>query len=158
MPFTCDLCKADFCLQHRTYAAHNCPKAAGADCRVIVCPLCKKGVRIVPDEDLAVTYERHRASKDCEKKVVRKCPAKGCRETLGLVNTFHCTRCDQDVCMKHRFEEDHPCQPTAKPAVAPTPKVVSAPVEAAPQARPVPKKKKGGFLSCLCGGKPKVVD
>jgi len=37
----------------------------------------------------------------------RKCPS--CQITLTLANTFHCTRCETDVCIKHRGEEDHAC-------------------------------------------------
>lgn len=39
----------------------------------------------------------------------RRCAAAGCREPLGAHNTVRCWRCSQDVCVRHRFEEDHPC-------------------------------------------------
>lgn len=157
MPFQCDCCQKHFCVRHWAYEAHACAKAAGKDCRIFVCPLCNNGVKVVSGEDANVTFQRHRGSADCAKKVKKKCPTAGCKGNLGPANTFNCPHCKQDVCMKHRFEDSHPCQPPASKVPA------SAAVAAAdnPAARPPAaqeKKKKKSFFSCLCGGKPRVQD
>lgn len=159
LPFECDMCQKVYCLDHRTYAAHSCPKAAGKDCRVIICPLCKNSVRVVPEEDVNATFDRHRRSPDCAKKEKKRCPAKGCKETLGIANTFKCDRCGQDVCLKHRYEDDHPCTPPQKAAPKQPPGAAAPqPPRTAPQPpqAPKPKPKKKGLFACLCGGNPKV--
>lgn len=43
------------------------------------------------------------------KPAVRKCPVKGCGKTLSLVNEFKCKKCHKEVCLHHRFEDDHDC-------------------------------------------------
>mmetsp|Transcript_30420 Transcript_30420/g.97268 ORF Transcript_30420/g.97268 Transcript_30420/m.97268 type:complete len:169 (-) Transcript_30420:20-526(-) len=149
LPFQCDACHGYYCLQHWTYAGHACTEAAGKDCRVILCPLCGNSVRLVHGEDVQVTFNRHKGSADCVKKVKRKCPVAGCRQTLGISSTFTCTRCGQDVCLNHRYEESHNCQPV----VNKNPIIVSTPNTGAQAAKP-----KKGFFGCLCGGKPKVRD
>mmetsp|Transcript_90580 Transcript_90580/g.157201 ORF Transcript_90580/g.157201 Transcript_90580/m.157201 type:complete len:176 (-) Transcript_90580:110-637(-) len=154
LPFQCDCCKQFYCVAHWTYEAHSCPKATGRDCRVIICPLCKNSVRLVAGEEVSVTFARHRDSKDCSKKVKKKCPAPGCKETLGIANTFHCPRCDQDVCLRHRFEDDHPCKKVQPSGGKPVPTGAwEGPAKTTVQLAAKPKK---GFFCCLCGGKPKV--
>jgi len=111
LPFTCDSCQRIFCLEHFRYEDHGCTLAAGKDNRVLVCPLCQEGIRLVPTEDANVTWERHCAS-GCKGKVktqVKRCPVAGCREELTVSNRFDCKRCNQRVCLKHRFEDTHTC-------------------------------------------------
>ncbi len=45
LPFSCDCCSRTFCLDHRSYAAHDCPDAKNKETEVIVCPVCAKGAR-----------------------------------------------------------------------------------------------------------------
>lgn len=42
LPFKCDCCSKVYCLEHRTYAAHQCPAAGTKECTVFVCPLCAR--------------------------------------------------------------------------------------------------------------------
>mmetsp|Transcript_99637 Transcript_99637/g.277446 ORF Transcript_99637/g.277446 Transcript_99637/m.277446 type:complete len:256 (-) Transcript_99637:217-984(-) len=114
LPFTCDQCGRVFCLEHFRYEAHSCPKAAGKDNCVLVCPLCQKGVRLRPGEDPNATWERHVAV-DCEAPEGRapqkkeRCPVQGCRQQLTAINSFSCQKCYRKVCLKHRFEDEHGC-------------------------------------------------
>ncbi|KAL8142941.1 hypothetical protein V2J09_015973, partial [Rumex salicifolius] len=114
LPFTCDRCHLVFCLEHRSYSLHKCKHANKDDVTVVICPLCAKGVRLVPDEDANITWERH-VNTDCDPsnyaKVTKKkkCPAQGCREVLVFSNTIKCRDCDVDHCLKHRFGPDHKC-------------------------------------------------
>lgn len=107
LPFKCDCCSRVYCLQHRSYAAHQCLNAASKSLEVIVCPLCAAGVRLRPQEDANAAFERH-ARTECDpknyNKVHRKpkCPVSGCREKLTSVNSYMCKACSQTVCLKHR--------------------------------------------------------
>ncbi|KAH9301833.1 hypothetical protein KI387_013416, partial [Taxus chinensis] len=103
-----------FCLEHRTYTKHHCPNANEHDLTVLVCPMCAKGVRLVPNEDPNITWESHMRT-DCDPtnydKVTKKprCPVSGCKETLTFSNKFKCRDCGQEICLKHRFGPDHKC-------------------------------------------------
>ncbi|XP_054787082.1 zinc finger AN1 and C2H2 domain-containing stress-associated protein 13 [Prosopis cineraria] len=114
LPFTCDRCNQVYCLEHRGYIKHQCQKADGLDVTVVICPLCAKGVRLIPDQDPNITWENH-VNTDCDpsnyertmKK--KKCPAPGCREVLVFSNTIKCRDCLADHCLRHRFGPDHKC-------------------------------------------------
>ncbi|KAK9921874.1 hypothetical protein M0R45_030368 [Rubus argutus] len=114
LPFTCDSCHKVFCLEHRSYIKHNCPKGDKQNVTVVICPLCAKGVHLIPDEDPNITWERH-VNTDCDpsnyEKATKKkkCPVPGCREILTFSNTIKCRDCMADHCLKHRFGPDHKC-------------------------------------------------
>lgn len=120
LPFTCDSCHQVFCLEHRSYGKHHCPNANKHDVTVVICPLCAKGVRLIPDEDPNITWESH-VNTECDpsnyekatKK--RKCPVRGCREILTFSNTIRCRDCILEHCLKHRFGPDHNCPGPKKP-------------------------------------------
>ncbi|PIA53626.1 hypothetical protein AQUCO_00900297v1 [Aquilegia coerulea] len=123
LPFTCDRCYKVFCLQHRSFATHHCPNANKQDVTVVICPLCAKGVRLVPDEDPNITWETH-VNTDCDpsnyEKATKKkkCPVAGCRELLTFSNTIKCRDCSIDHCLKHRFGPDHKCPGPKKPSAS----------------------------------------
>lgn len=112
-----------FCLDHRSYSRHQCPKASKNDVTVVICPLCAKGVRLIPEEDPNITWESH-VNIDCDpsnyeqatKK--RKCPVPRCKEMLTFSNTIKCRDCTVDHCLKHRFGPDHSCPGPKKPEPA----------------------------------------
>ncbi|XP_059668419.1 zinc finger AN1 and C2H2 domain-containing stress-associated protein 16 [Cornus florida] len=120
LPFTCDCCHQVFCLEHRSYNKHQCPKGNKHDVTVVVCPLCAKGVRLIHNQDPNITWELH-VNTDCDpsnyekatKK--RKCPVPGCREILTFSNTIKCRDCTVEHCLKHRFGPDHKCPGPKKP-------------------------------------------
>ncbi|KAI3667394.1 hypothetical protein L6452_42451 [Arctium lappa] len=120
LPFTCDCCSKVFCLEHRSYIAHQCPKANKNNRTVVICPLCAKGVHLVPDQDPNITWESH-VNTDCDpsnyEKVTKKkkCPVRGCRETLTFSNTIKCRDCTIEHCLKHRLGIDHGCPGPKKP-------------------------------------------
>ncbi|KAI3806546.1 hypothetical protein L1987_22453 [Smallanthus sonchifolius] len=45
----------------------------------------------------------------------KKCPVRGCKETLTFSNTIKCRDCTIDHCLKHRFGPDHSCPGPKKP-------------------------------------------
>ncbi|KAG2687090.1 hypothetical protein I3760_09G036700 [Carya illinoinensis] len=114
LPFTCDRCRQVFCLEHRSYIKHSCPKADKQDVTVVICPLCAKGVRLIPQEDPNISWETH-VNTECDpsnyEKVTKKkkCPVPGCREALTFSNTIKCRDCLVDHCLRHRFGPDHKC-------------------------------------------------
>lgn len=132
LPFTCDCCRSVFCLAHRTYDAHECPLAGSKDRRVIECPLCNQLLHWTTEQDVNAVWERHVHGGQCEpkdgkasnsgstggqaaagapaKKKKPRCGADKCREILTASNQFSCTKCRQNVCLKHRFESDHDCE------------------------------------------------
>eukprot|EP00644_Phytophthora_capsici_P003110 jgi/Phyca11/103174/e_gw1.7.386.1 len=120
LPFTCDCCSGVFCLEHRSYDTHECPKAGSHDRRVVQCPVCKQMIRWTAEQDVNVVWEEHVRIGQCTREKLQKmqqkkpkkkrCAADGCREVLLTSNQFHCNKCAQDVCLKHRFEADHACE------------------------------------------------
>ena len=120
LPFTCAGCKRPYCLSHARPASHGCPSPAQHDHTVFVCPLCKRGVTIVPDEDINATFSRHEATPECRggrgEKRKRRCALQGCRELLGVTNNFTCKVCRLDFCVAHRLDLAHKCAgPPRKP-------------------------------------------
>ena len=59
LPFCCDACDRVFCLEHRTYSAHSCPKAGSKDASIIICPLCAKGIKLSLQQDPNAAFEQH---------------------------------------------------------------------------------------------------
>lgn len=114
LPFKCDCCSRVYCLQHRTYASHTCEKAGSQETSTIVCPICAKAVKLNATDDPYAVFDRHTQT-DCDPTNYAKvhqrprCPVKGCREKLGAINTYTCKECSSQVCLKHRFPDDHQC-------------------------------------------------
>lgn len=66
LPFTCDACERVFCLNHRSYEAHDCPHGwSSSDVRVFLCPICNKSIKIRYGEDINITWNRH-ADHECK--------------------------------------------------------------------------------------------
>ena len=85
LPVKCNACSRQFCNAHYRFEAHACDRWRGA----------------------VGAVEASAAPRAPSK----RCVAQGCREVLLSHNTWHCQRCNQDVCLRHRFEDDHPCVP-----------------------------------------------
>lgn len=104
LPFECDRCGGKYCLNHRSYAAHECPEATKGDREVIQCPLCLGSIELIDGEDPNVTFERHSAT-DCEpeayqeKKKKKKLKCAQCNERLNLTNKTVCQTCGSNLCL-----------------------------------------------------------
>eukprot|EP00927_Polykrikos_kofoidii_P055941 TRINITY_DN50121_c0_g1_i1.p1 TRINITY_DN50121_c0_g1~~TRINITY_DN50121_c0_g1_i1.p1 ORF type:complete len:438 (+),score=59.08 TRINITY_DN50121_c0_g1_i1:33-1316(+) len=122
LPFTCEHCSASFCLDHFRCADHGCPNGEARDNRVLVCPLCRQAVPLIAGQDPHETWQRHEGGGECEARrrqvasssAPGRCPAPGCREALSLSGSLTCPRCNLRVCLKHRFEDTHPCKPVPR--------------------------------------------
>lgn len=111
-----------FCLEHRSYKGHECPKSDHVNRKVIVCEACSASIETTGQngEDERLLMERHAKSGSCDpsKKKKPKCPVKRCRETLTFSNTSTCKVCQVKVCLRHRLPADHNCRRNP-PATAP---------------------------------------
>ncbi|KAM7269998.1 hypothetical protein ACFE04_029212 [Oxalis oulophora] len=93
------------------------------DVTVVICPLCAKGVRLNPEVDPNISWDRH-ANTECDPsnydKVTKKrrCPVPRCKEVLTFSNTIKCKDCLVEHCLKHRFAIDHKCPGPKKPESA----------------------------------------
>merc|ERR1712125_73752 len=95
----------------------NCPHQAKKDVRVELCIVCETGVRVGPDDDLQSVMAKHMSTQSCadaaaanEAKKKLKCPVQGCKAKLTQSGSVECGTCRQRVCLKHRFEDAHPCK------------------------------------------------
>jgi predicted nucleic acid binding AN1-type Zn finger protein len=117
LPFTCNACEKIYCLDHRSYAAHQCKVGLSRDHQALFCPECSSslvvGVNGNADEVLSrhLTYDC--AGKQANSSAKKKCLVKGCKESLTLTK---CKLCHEDVCIPHRFEKDHNCTSLTSPA------------------------------------------
>lgn len=116
LPFTCDCCHQVFCLDHRSYASHECAQARGKECVVVVCPLCKQSIHLTGQDDVHEAFERHCRSGSCDPanydraKNKPRCPVARCKAKLTEATTYTCNECGTQVCMAHRFGSDHGCK------------------------------------------------
>nr|QEG03151.1 zinc finger AN1 domain-containing stress-associated protein 12 isoform X1 [Cymbidium ensifolium] len=114
LPFTCIACRKVFCLEHRTYRSHACPKADHSSRTVAVCDLCSASIEKEADEDDRDSLSRHEKSGACDPSKKRKprCPVPRCKEILTFSNHSTCKVCNLKICLKHRFPSDHSCRIT----------------------------------------------
>ncbi|CAD7935061.1 unnamed protein product [Amoebophrya sp. A120] len=109
LPFKCDACNQLYCLEHRSYAAHNCTAASSKDFTIVVCPDCKKGLRVAASErNLEGILEKHKKT-ECPGAPKKQAKCAVCKTKLNLTNRYECPKCGKLVCLKHRFEEEHDC-------------------------------------------------
>ncbi|PKU85596.1 Zinc finger AN1 domain-containing stress-associated protein 12 [Dendrobium catenatum] len=103
-----------FCLEHRTYRSHTCPKADHSSRTVAVCDICSASIEKKANEDDKDSLSRHEKSGTCDplKKRKPRCPVPRCKEILTFSNQSACKVCNVKVCLKHRFPSDHSCRMT----------------------------------------------
>ncbi|CBK25002.2 uncharacterized protein [Blastocystis hominis] len=108
----CNFCGKYFCVNHIRYEDHKCPNASKGNKEVVLCKYCNQPIQLIQGVDVSILVNEHlRYNCFPEKKVVKRCPVPGCKEKLYAVNTIKCDKCGQEVCLKHRFSEDHDCHP-----------------------------------------------
>lgn len=98
LPFHCQSCGKDFCLDHRTESTHKCSNpGAWAERR-----------RQAQLSQPSIGEGRTLRDKVSEK----PCASAECKTVVGtsLVPGVHCANCNRDYCLKHRLKEDHNCK------------------------------------------------
>ena len=114
LPFHCEYCGKQLCLEHRSLAAHNCPKQSALDMTSIDCPICSKTIKFAKSVDVNTAWETHfRTACDSSgttgSKEKKYCARSGCRNILGPSNTFICPKCHKVLCISHRNASEHEC-------------------------------------------------
>ena len=112
LPFHCDCCNKKYCLEHRSYTAHNCAAAGIKDIHSVECPICHKSIKFDMSKDVNQEWETHYAS-GCQPAAVavkKTCAKKSCHTVIGPSNGYKCLKCSQVVCLSHRNPEDHECR------------------------------------------------
>ncbi|XP_044749323.1 AN1-type zinc finger protein 2A-like [Coccinella septempunctata] len=114
LPIKCDACNEIFCGDHYQFRNHNCRNVHTKDNQVPVCPLCNKPIPLKYGELPDLIVGSH-IDNDCQsdpatnrRKVFNnRCSFKGCKakEMVPIV----CKDCNQNYCLKHRFQNDHKC-------------------------------------------------
>ncbi|XP_057447516.1 zinc finger AN1 domain-containing stress-associated protein 12 [Lotus japonicus] len=123
LPFTCDACKQVFCVEHRSYKSHACPKPDHNSRKVVVCETCSMSIETtgqVGQEEEEALLKRHLKSGNCDPNKKKKpiCPVKRCKEVLTFSNASTCKTCQVKVCLKHRFPADHACGRVASASIS----------------------------------------
>ncbi|XVF16486.1 hypothetical protein REPUB_Repub10bG0035300 [Reevesia pubescens] len=117
LPFKCEGCLKVFCLEHRSYKSHECPKSDHKSRKVIVCEICSTSIEITgkEEEEEKIILEKHEKSGNCDPRKKKKptCPVRRCKESLTFSNRTVCKTCQLEVCLKHRFPTDHACKQAA---------------------------------------------
>jgi len=95
LPFKCDACGLQFCLEHRTYENHHC--AVFQDHNITdICSECK--LELDPNQEHICKGKKKRSNK-CQKPKCKK---------IELIPIF-CAQCNKQFCIQHRLEVDHDC-------------------------------------------------
>ncbi|KAL1303908.1 hypothetical protein AAFC00_000362 [Neodothiora populina] len=98
LPFKCESCKGQFCLDHRSETAHSCSNAgawARARAEKARAP---SGSSTPSSKPNVLTHEQ-------------QCSDPACKTLINtpLVIGIHCQQCNRSYCLKHRLREDHAC-------------------------------------------------
>jgi len=112
LPFTCDKCKLKFCLDHRTYKAHECTEHKENTSLYPLCPLCSVPVPVLEGQDANEEMEQH-ILRGCKPKKLNTnhCSVKGCRSGKeSLIFAVKCNKCNKQHCLRHRSPYDHNCE------------------------------------------------
>ena len=113
LPFKCQHCTMTFCNEHRTYSAHECKGELARDMTSIDCPICSLSVKFDLSQDVNQVWESHYMNTCTKappiKKATKKCNRPDCQTSLGLTNSFTCSKCNKLVCLTHRMPEEHSC-------------------------------------------------
>ena len=108
LPFHCEGCNKQFCVDHRLQKQHSCPKILLGN-QVFTCPICFNGVEIIQNQDWNDIFESHVATGQCIPKLNQKCPVRSCKTVLTHINSLVCNTCKMKTCLKHRYPDSHNC-------------------------------------------------
>ncbi|KAI3474851.1 hypothetical protein Pfo_030162 [Paulownia fortunei] len=91
LPFTV------FCLEHRSYKSHDCPKSDVGSRKVLVCEICSAAIETTGHDGGT-------------RRKFWRCTKSQVTEVLTFSNTAACKTCRIKICLKHRFPADHACE------------------------------------------------
>ena len=61
VPFECDACRQVYCRHHRMYRGHKCPRGAGRQRTIVLCPFCGQSVRCIAGKGPQSVLEKHQS-------------------------------------------------------------------------------------------------
>ena len=103
-----------FCLEHRTYKSHECPRSEPNSRKVVVCEICSTSIETTgrDEKEEKAILEKHEKSGECDSSKKKKpvCPVRRCKQVLTFSNTSTCKTCQLNFCLKHRFPTEHSCK------------------------------------------------
>eukprot|EP00435_Cladocopium_sp_Y103_P042616 s1165_g11.t2 len=96
LPFVCRFCGKKFCQDHADAEKHSC--AAQLESKGVLATICSRcGATVCPVNAKTASS-------------AEICPAPGCKTKMNTMNSVVCGECRSKVCLKHRFEDQHPCR------------------------------------------------
>lgn len=116
LPFFCEGCKAEFCLEHYQASQHHCEHESLATNKVPNCPICNQPIAKGPGESADEVVSRH-IDQNCvikrEKVFTNACSLPGCKKKELML--LLCGDCNLNHCLHHRHPSDHNCRAPKKP-------------------------------------------
>lgn len=77
----------------------------------MVCPLCKRGVKYESGPGaVEAAWRDHELCCSGKPDEQPRCPAPNCTKPLTASGSVVCDLCRKRVCLKHRYEDQHPCR------------------------------------------------
>eukprot|EP01104_Vermistella_antarctica_P007818 TRINITY_DN192_c0_g2_i1.p1 TRINITY_DN192_c0_g2~~TRINITY_DN192_c0_g2_i1.p1 ORF type:complete len:187 (-),score=29.01 TRINITY_DN192_c0_g2_i1:99-605(-) len=118
LPFKCDACDGSFCIEHRTYKAHECEKGMAKQhgAHVLDCPLCAKQQQEQQQQPRQAQQQQRPPSSSkpnvkqgdpLHKDTKYHCAMPKCQKSELVPVT--CRACGRNFCMRHRLEASHKC-------------------------------------------------
>ncbi|KAF2316176.1 hypothetical protein GH714_041517 [Hevea brasiliensis] len=84
LPFKCQGCHKVFCLEHRSYKSHDCPKSDHNSRKVVVCDICSTSIETTGchEDDEKLILEKHVKFGNCDPQKKKKptCAVRRCKE------------------------------------------------------------------------------
>lgn len=77
--------------------------------------MCECRIKMKKMDDPNEAWNRHSLLGTCVpklqagKQAMKKCMAEKCFVKLTAINSVSCAKCLKEVCVKHRFDDDHQC-------------------------------------------------
>lgn len=117
LPFTCKFCVKPYCLDHRDTTSHACVNGNAGDIKAIICPVCLKTLKYDSSKYTENEYFQLHNASDCDasryaqvmKERSKRCPVAGCNTRITFMNRYECGKCKQELCLKHRYQDQHVC-------------------------------------------------
>ena len=98
LPFRCESCNGQFCLDHRTESAHSCTQPGAWAQRKRQAQLSSSSSSSSTPKPSILNHEQQCSDPSCKTLI-----------NTPLTQGVHCPNCNRNYCLKHRMREDHNC-------------------------------------------------
>ncbi|KAJ3437810.1 zinc finger an1-type domain 2a [Anaeramoeba flamelloides] len=130
LPFTCDLCKQQFCQEHWQAEDHDCKLKERSEKRIYICPICNNELQVEKGQDPNRVVDSH-ISNNCKTGIRKKrqipkiqkkpqykiytgktrfyhCSVNKCKQKEKM--ELKCIQCGLGFCLRHRNPISHNCK------------------------------------------------